>query len=293
MTQQTAHTVHRNHWLVRLEHSPLLRNPLYLGAMLVAALLILGTVFAPLLAPYDPNALNLNESFAPISRAHWLGADQQGRDILSRLLWGGQSTLFGALMVAVFSTLIGVPLGLISGYSGGRVDSVIMRFLDVLLAFPTLLLALVAIAVLGRSWLNVIVTLSIVYSPVLARVIRSVVLIERETQYIEAARALGASHGRIIGRHLFVNVTSPILVQSLLTLAYAMLDLASLGFLGFGVQPPTADWGTMLSEGQSQLLLSPNTAIAAGVTVLLAVVSFNLIGDGLSALLDPKRRGKG
>ena len=267
-----------------------MRNRTYLFALLLLASIVLVAIFAPVLAPYDPILGDLALSLNPPSSEHWLGTDQQGRDILSRIIWGGRSTLLAALGVVLLSELIGIPLGLMAGYFGGRVDAIITRGLDVILAFPPLLLAFVTASVFGRGLENAVLTLSVTYAPLIARVVRSVVLVERETAYVEAAKALGASDSRILTLHIPRNIVSPILVQSSIDLAYAILDLAALGFLGLGVQPPTADWGAMLSEGREHLLISPNLAIAAGIAVMLSVIAFNLVGDGLRAHFDPKRK---
>jgi peptide/nickel transport system permease protein len=272
--------------------SPLIRTKAYLFALILLTLIVLIAVFAPLLAPYDPNLGDLAFSLAPPSPEHWFGTDQQGRDILSRVIWGGRSTLLAALGVVILSEIIGIPLGLMAGYFGGVVDTLITRMLDVILAFPPLLLAFVTTSVFGRGLENAVITLSITYAPLIARVVRSVVLVERETQYVEAAKALGASDARILMRHIPRNIVAPILVQSSIDLAYAILDLAALGFLGLGVQPPTPDWGGMLSDGREHLLTNPNEAIAAGIAVMLSVVAFNLVGDGLRAQFDPKHQQK-
>ena len=286
MTVLPGSRASRPGWL----RSPLVRNKTYLFALLLLTLIVLVAIFAPVLAPYDPILGDLALSLNPPSSEHWLGTDQQGRDILSRIIWGGRSTLLAALGVVLLSELIGIPLGLMAGYFGGRVDAIITRGLDVILAFPPLLLAFVTASVFGRGLENAVLTLSVTYAPLIARVVRSVVLVERETQYVEAAKALGASDSRILTLHIPRNIVSPILVQSSIDLAYAILDLAALGFLGLGVQPPTADWGAMLSEGREHLLISPNLAIAAGIAVMLSVIAFNLVGDGLRAHFDPKRR---
>jgi peptide/nickel transport system permease protein len=286
MTTLPGSRASRPGWL----RSPLVRNKTYLFALLLLAFIVLVAVLAPVLAPYDPILGDLGLSLNPPSSEHWLGTDQQGRDIFSRIIWGGRSTLLAALGVVVLSELIGIPLGLMAGYFGGRVDAIITRGLDVILAFPPLLLAFVTASVFGRGLENAVLTLSVTYAPLIARVVRSVVLVERETQYVEAAKALGASDSRILTMHIPRNIVSPILVQSSIDLAYAILDLAALGFLGLGVQPPTADWGAMLSEGREHLLISPNLAIAAGIAVMLSVIAFNLVGDGLRAHFDPKRK---
>lgn len=270
--------------------SPLIRHSTYRFALVLLSLIVLVALFAPLIAPFDPNDGDLARSLAPPSPEHWLGTDQQGRDILSRVIWGGRSTLLSALAVVMFSQLFGVPLGLIAAYFGGVLDTIITRVLDAILAFPPLLLAFVTISVFGRGLENAVLALSITYTPLIARVVRSVVLVERATPYVEAARALGASDARILTTHILRNAVSQILVQSSVDFAYAILDLTALGFLGLGVQPPTPDWGDMLSAGREHLLTNPGEALAAGVAVMLSVIAFNLVGDGLRAQFDPKRK---
>ncbi len=277
-------------WYLRWLHSPLIREKRYLFASLLVVFIVSITIFAPILTPYDPTLGDLGSSLNPASSAHWFGTDQQGRDILSRVIWGGRSTLVAALAVVILSELVGIPLGLIAGYFGGATDTVISRSLEVILAFPPLLLAFVVISVFGRGFENAVIALSITYVPLIARVVRSAVLVERETPYVEAARALGASDSRILAQHILRNIASPILVQSSLDLAYTILDLAALGFLGLGVQPPTPDWGGMISEGRAHLLINPSEALTAGVAVMISVIAFNVVGDGLRAQFDPKRR---
>jgi len=270
--------------------SPFLGNRLAVIGGAVLLLLMLMTLAAPLLATHDPFVQSLAASLQPPSQAHWLGVDKQGRDTWSRLVYGARPTLAGAVCVVLISGLIGVPLGLLAGYDGGRVDNLIMRSLDMLLAFPALLLAILMVATFGRGLPNTVIALGIIYVPALARVVRSVTLVQRQQTYVEAARAVGCDHGRILFRHLLPNVTSPILVQSSLDLAFATLDIAALSFLGLGIQPPTPDWGSMLAEGRSHLLLSPYVSISAGLAIMIAVIAFNLVGDGLRTLFDPQQR---
>jgi peptide/nickel transport system permease protein len=266
------------------------RNRLAVVSGVMLLLILLMAVAAPLLTIHDPIAQNMAESLQGPSREHWLGTDKQGRDIWSRLVYGARPTLAGAVLVVLISELIGVPLGLISGYYGGRVDNFIMRSLDMLLAFPALLLAILIVATFGRSLTNVVIALGIVYIPAIARVVRSVTLVQRQQTYVEAARAIGYDDRRILFRHLLPNVASPIFVQSSIDLAYAILDIAALSFLGLGIQPPDPDWGSMLAEGRSFLLLSPYVSISAGVAIMIAVIAFNLFGDGLRVQFDPKQR---
>ena len=270
--------------------SPFFRNRLAVFSGVILLVLLVMTVAAPLLATHDPYDQDMTASLQPPSAEHWLGTDKQGRDTWSRLVYGTQPTLMGAILVVLISELIGVPLGLAAGYYGGRVDNLIMRALDMLLAFPALLLAILIVATFGRGLTNTVIALGIVYIPAIARLVRSVSLVQREQTYITAARSLGLVDRRILFRHLLPNVTSPILVQSTIDLAYAILDIAALSFLGLGIQPPEPDWGSMLAEGRSFLLLSPYVAITAGLAIMLAVIAFNLFGDGLRVQLDPRQR---
>lgn len=295
MTQTISHRVPLAEQPLRprtatLWQSPFFRNRLALCSGLLLLLLLVMVVAAPLLATHDPYVQDLTHSLQAPGGEHWLGADKQGRDTWSRIVYGARPTLLGALFVVLISELIGVPLGLAAGYYGGWVDSVIMRILDMLLAFPALLLAILIVATFGRGLTNAVIALGLVYIPAIARVVRSVTLVQRNLTYVEAARSSGVSDRRILFRHLLPNVLSPIIVQSSIDLAYAILDIAALSFLGLGIQPPEPDWGSMLAEGRSFLLLSPYVSLSAGVAIMIAVIAFNLFGDGLRAQLDPKQR---
>ncbi|MGG1661032.1 ABC transporter permease [Brevibacillus sp. NRS-1366] len=270
--------------------SPFFRNKTAIISGGLILIIVLIALFAPLLAPHDPDAQDLSLSMQSSSADHWFGTDKQGRDIFSRILYGARTTLLGAVFVVLISLLIGVPLGLVSGYFGGRVDSIINRIWDVMLAFPSLLLAFIIVATFGRGFENAIISLGIVYIPMISRIVRSVAMVEKSQSYVEAARTLGYSHTRIIFRHILPNCYSAILVNAMLDLAYAILDLAALSFLGLGVQPPTADWGYMLSEGREYMLISVNAALASGFAIMITVIAFNLFGDCLRDYLDPKQR---
>ena len=237
------------------------------GAIIIGFLLFL-MIFAPWIAPKDPLHGDLGSTLAPPGRDFLLGADRNGRDVLSRLIWGSRTALGGAFAVVLISELIGVPLGIIAGYRGGWFDTIVSRILDVMLAFPPLLLSLAIVAAFGPSLKNVVISLGILYVPFIARVVRGVTLVQREMTYSEAAKAMGYPKRRIIFRHILPNCLGPVIVVSTLDLAYAMLDLAALSFLGLGVQPPTPDWGAMLSEGQGVLLTSPHLSLAAGFMIL-------------------------
>ncbi|MFF2755003.1 ABC transporter permease [Psychrobacillus sp. NPDC058041] len=274
----------------RVFKSSFFKNYLAVAGGIVLAIIVLLAVFAPLFAPYEPNAQDLSMSLHSASSEHIFGTDKQGRDIFSRVLFGARTTLLGAVLVVGISSVIGVPLGLIAGYYGGRIDNLITRIFDVILAFPALLLAFIIVAVFGKGLENAVIALGIVYIPMIARLVRSVTLVEKEQTYVEAAKNLGFSNFRIIFRHILPNCVSPIVVQATIDLAYAILDLAAMSFLGLGVQPPTADWGAMLEEGREYLLISPNTALASGFAIMITVISFNLFGDGLQQHFDPKQR---
>jgi peptide/nickel transport system permease protein len=251
------------------------------------ALIVLGCVFAPLIAPYGANEQNLAHSLAKPSAEHLLGADRLGRDLFTRILYGGRITLASALGVVGLSALIGIPLGLFSGYFGGLPDALVGRICDVVLSFPSLLLAFVFVSGFGRGLGSAITALGIVYVPMLMRLVRSLTLVEKNKTYVEAALSIGFSSGRILFRHILPNCFSTIMVQLTLDVGYAILSLAALSFLGLGVQPPTADWGAMLDEGRNFLLQNPLLALAPGLVIVLTVLSLNIFCDGVQQSLDP------
>jgi peptide/nickel transport system permease protein len=280
----------RESWMRRLWRAPFFRNKLAVASAVVLLVVFAMVVAAPLIAGQDPIAQDFGKSLAPPSPANWLGADKEGRDIWSRIVFGAQPTLIGAIFVVLISEAIGIPLGLAAGYYGGRIDTVISRALDMLLSFPALLLAILIVATFGRGLGMAVVSLGIVYIPAIARLVRSVTLVQRQQTYVEAARAMGYGEARILFRHILPNLTSPILVHSTVDLAYAILDIAALSFLGLGIQPPDPDWGSMLAEGRTHLLLSPYEAVFSGLAIMIVVIAFNLLGDGLRAQFDPKQR---
>jgi peptide/nickel transport system permease protein len=265
------------------------RNPKAMVGLVIVVALLLIAIFAPLLAPKDPLDGTLSDTLASPGKNYLLGADKNGRDVLSRLIYGARVALGGALAVVLISELIGVPLGIWAGYKGGWIDEAMMRVFDMMLAFPPLLLAFAAVAAFGPSLRNIVIALGILYVPFIARVVRSVTLVQREMVYTEAAKAMGYGQRRIVFRHILPNCLSPVIVVTTLDLAFAMLDIAALSFLGLGVQPPTPDWGTMLSDGRSVLLTDPHVAIFSGLAILIAVLGFNLLGDGLRDVLDPRQ----
>jgi peptide/nickel transport system permease protein len=273
----------------RLAASPLGRNrAAVIGLCILLPLLVM--TFFPFLLAGDPNAQNLSQSLQPPSPEHILGTDKLGRDVWSRIVYGAAPTLLGALIVVLISGVIGIPLGLVAGYKGGKTESVIMRILDALLAFPALLLAILVVATFGRGLGTVVVALGVIYVPAMARLVRSVTLVHARLAYVDAGRALGYSDRRIMLRHILPNLVAAVVVQSSIDLAYAILDIAALSFLGLGQQPPDPDWGSMLADARSYLLQAPWPALSAGIAIMLAVISVNLVGDGLRAQLDPRER---
>ncbi len=259
-------------------------------SMAVLIVILFCVIFANFITTKDPNALNLAEILQMPSADHILGTDKTGRDIFARILYGGRTSLLSALGVVGISVIIGVPLGLCSGYYGGKLDAVLMRICDVIVSFPALLLAFIFVAAFGRSLMNAILALGIVYVPMLAKLTRSLVLVEKNKTYVEAAHSIGYSDMRIIFREIFPNCISTILVQLTLDIGYAILDMASMSFLGLGVQPPTSDWGYMLEENRAFLTTYPVMALAPGVVIIVVVVAINVFSDGVQTYLDPSLR---
>jgi peptide/nickel transport system permease protein len=262
-------------------------------AIAIAALLGAGflvpALLAPWLAPYDPRAVDLGAALETPSAGHWLGTDEQGADILSRLLYGARiSLLVGAATVALSATL-GVTIGLVAGYLGGWWDQALMRIVDVLLAFPGLLLAIALVAVLGPGLTNVVIALAALGWTGFARLVRGQVLWIKELEYVLAAQATGASDFRVMASHVLPNVLSPVIVQASFAVAGAILAEASLSFLGLGVPVGVPSWGAMLSEGKHVLLEAPHVSMAPGLAIMAVVLGFNLFGDALNDALDPRR----
>ena len=262
----------------------------FLISGIVLFLVILSCILAPVLATHGETEQNLAASLSPPSAKYLLGTDRMGRDLFSRLLFGGRVTLISALGVVFLSVIIGAPLGLFSGYYGGRLDSIVGRFCDVLLSFPSLLLAFLFVAALGRGIASAVIALGIVYVPMVTRLIRSLTLVEKNKTYVEAAVSVGFSRPYIIFRHIFPNCIDTLLVQLTLDMAYAILDLAALNFIGLGVRPPTADWGAMLQESRNFLLQSPLLALAPGAAIVITVISLNIFSDCITQYLDPQGR---
>lgn len=256
----------------------------------IIIIILASAILANVIAPYDPNQVSLGAILSSPSGEHLLGTDKTGRDIFSRVLFGSRTTMLSAIGVVAISMIIGIPYGLVSGYFGGWLDKILMRISDVILSFPSLLLAFLLIAAFGRGLTNAVIAVGIVYVPMLARLTRSVVLVEKNKTYVEAAQSIGYGSAHILLREILPNCVPALIVQGTLDLGYAILDLAAMSFLGLGVQPPTADWGAMLEEGRGLIQLAPLCALAPGAMILIAVVAINVLGDGINHWLDPKQR---
>jgi peptide/nickel transport system permease protein len=270
---------------IRLSHRPTAR----IGFVIVVVFLAL-TVLAGLTAPYNPFDQDLDNTLSDPSFAHLFGTDQYGRDILSRVMYGSRTALLAIFVADGFALLLGGAMGLIAGFYGGWLDSVVMRVVDVLLAFPYLLLALIIVAALGPSLLNSMIAIGIVYTPQYARLLRGQVLAVKETEYVLAARAIGAGRPRIMLRHVLPNSFTPILVMATLQAGSVVVETAGLSFLGLGAQPPSPDWGAILADGQSYFLSAWWIATFPGLAIFLVVLGFNLVGDALRDQFDPHRR---
>jgi peptide/nickel transport system permease protein len=272
--------------------APIMREPLNVLALTVIALFALGAVFAPLVAPYDPLSQDLASRLEPPTAAHWLGTDQLGRDILSRLLYGSRISLVIGVVVVGLAGVFGTIVGLVAGYAGGLVDEGLMRLTEVFLAFPPLILAMAIAGALGPSLTNAIIAIAAVTWAVYARLARGQVLSLRRREFVEAARSIGASRTRILLRHLLPNAVAPLLIQASFDMGSAIISAAGLSFIGFGAQPPTPEWGVMISEGRNYIATQPWLSLFPGLAILFTVAAFNLIGDGLRDAFDPRLRGK-
>ena len=266
----------------------LAKNKLAVAGLIVLIITALLAVFAPIAAPYGYEEQDLFNTLAGPSREHWLGTDNLGRDMLSRLIYGGRNSLTLGLISVALAAALGVILGAVSGYYGGKVDMVIMRLLDVLQAVPAILLAIAISATLGPGYMNCILALTISQIPGFTRMTRASCLNVQGMEYVEAARSINARERRIIFKHVLPNAISPIIVQATMSVATAILTSASLSFIGLGVQPPQAEWGAMLPAGRSYIRSNPHVIIYPGITIMIVVLSLNLLGDGLRDALDPR-----
>ncbi len=268
-----------------------LRHRSAMVGLTILLILIVIAIAAPAIAPFDPLKQNLRQALAPPGTEHLLGTDEFGRDILSRILYGARISLRVGVMVVLLSGTIGVVLGLVAGYYEGRIDTVISRGLDILLAFPSLLLAIAVITILGPSLVNALFAIAIAQVPRYARVTRGVALSQKQRDYVDAARALGGNPARIMFVHLLPNVIAPVVILASLGIATAILTTASLSFLGLGAQPPEPEWGAMLSTGRSYMRQAWWITLFPGLAIMITVLAINLFGDGLRDVLDPKTPG--
>lgn len=268
------------------------QNRLALAGLVLILIFLLMAVFAPLIAPYDPYRIDENAVLSPPSAEHPLGTDSFGRDVLSRMVYGARISFKVGLISVGIALAAGVLIGAAAGYYGRWVDAALSRVIDVLFSFPDILLALVIMAVLGASLTNVMIAIGIVYTPIFARITRGAVLEIKGSLFIDAARVLGAGRLTILRRHILPNVMAPIIVQTTLSLAFAILAEAALSFIGLGVEPDTPSWGIMLNEGKDWMEAAWWIAVFPGAAITLAVLGFNVLGDGLRDALDPRLRGE-
>lgn len=268
----------------------LIRNPVAIGGMVIISFLLFLAIGASVIAPYDPTAQTLIERNAPPSPAHLMGLDALGRDVLSRVIYGARVSLFIGLFTVSWAVIAGTIIGSVAGYVGGSADNWLMRLMDIMLAFPSLLLAIAVVAILGPGLINALYAIAFVSIPVYARIVRASILSIKELDYVLAARSLGVPSSRILFRTVLPNALTPLIVQGTLGIATAILDAAGLSFIGLGAQPPTPEWGLMLAQHRNLVFTAPHTVFFPGLAIMLTVLGFNLLGDGLRDALDPRLR---
>lgn len=265
-------------------------NKLALFGLGIVLFFIIVAIIAPLIAPYTYQDQNLIDRLQPPSSKHWFGTDDFGRDIYSRILYGARISLWVGFFSVLGSVILGTLLGIVSGYYGRWVDAIISRIFDIMLAFPSILLAIAVVAILGPSLQNALIAIAVINIPNFGRLVRSKVLSVKQEEYIMAARAVGMKDSRILFRHILPNSISPVIVQATLAIATAIIEAAALGFLGLGAQAPTPEWGKMLADSKEYLVQAPWTLFFPGIAIMLTVLGFNLMGDGLRDVLDPKMK---
>lgn len=268
------------------------RDPVILGAGLVMAGIFVAGLLAPVLAPHDPYQADVLARLKPPgSPGHLLGTDHLGRDLFTRLLYGARTSLLVGFVAVFIAMAVGVPLGLVSGFFGGRVDAVLMRLMDVLMAFPSVLLAIAIIAALGPGLVKAMVAVAIVGVPYYSRIVRGLTLSLKEKEFVEAARGVGTPTHWIMVRHILPHCIGPVVVAATLDVGWMITAAAGMSFLGLGAQPPTAEWGIMLSEGRQYIRVAPHVSVLPGMAIFVVVLALNLLGDGLRDLWDPRQRG--
>jgi peptide/nickel transport system permease protein len=288
-TSFASRSPRRDRWRRQVLPS-IVRGRLTLIGGVITLSIVAIAVLAPVLAPYDPLAQDPRRLFADPSPRHWMGTDDLGRDILSRVIWGARASLYVGIVSVSIAVVCGSVLGLVAGFYGGWVDSVIARLLDIVFAFPTILLALGIVGMLGPSLTNAMIAIGVINIPVYARLVRGTTLATKRREFVEAAVVAGCTAPRLLRRHIFPNITAPLIVQASLSFSLAILTEASLSFLGLGTQPPDPSWGTMVNTGQRMIELSPWQAVFPGIAIAVTVLGINLVGDGLRDTLDPRLR---
>ncbi len=268
----------------------LVGNPVTVVSAVILIAVVMIALTAPWIAPYGVNDVDVPQALQPPSGAHWLGTDELGRDVLSRVLVAVQASMKVAVVSVAFAALVGITSGVLAGYRGGWLDTVVMRFVDVMFAFPVLLLALAIVAVLGPGLTTTILAIGVVYTPIFARVARASTLSVREEPYVAVSRTMGTGSGYILTRHILPNITGPLIVQTSLSLAFAILSEAALSFLGLGLQPPQPSLGRMIFDSQGFVTPAWWMAVFPGAAIFVIVLASNLLGDGLRDVLDPKQR---
>jgi peptide/nickel transport system permease protein len=267
------------------------RDPLALTGVVITLVVLLVCVFAPLIATHDPDALNLRAKLEPPGAVHWFGTDETGRDLFSRLVYGARLSVTTGVIILVITVIIGAALGALAGYAGGWIDTAIMRFADFFISLPYLILAMAIAFTLGASMQNAVISVIVVFWPSYARLVRGQVARVKHAEFVAAARTSGASSFQIVSRHILPQIRSSLIVQFSLDLGFAVVALASLGFIGLGAQPPTAEWGTIIAQSQNYALDHWWYGILPGLTIALTVVGFNLLGDFLQEMVEPSIRG--
>ena len=290
MTEQEEKQTYKKRSQVSAVWHRLKKNKLAMLGLIILCVMIGLAVFADFIADYDTVVIgqDMSQRLLTPSLEHLCGTDQFGRDVFARIIHGGRLSLSLSIISMSIAVAIGAFIGAVAGYYGGRVDDVLMRLMDILLAIPPMLMSISIVAALGQSMVNLLIALAIAYIPVFARVIRSTILSIKGQEFVEAARACGTSNARIILRHIIPNAIGPIIVEATLTMGAAILVISSLSFMGLGIEPPAPEWGTMLYEGREVIRSSPYLIIFPGIAIALSVMSLNLLGDGLRDALDPR-----
>ena len=266
-----------------------MKNRLNFAGLLIVALFFILAIFGSILAPHSAYQQDIqNAKLLPPSTEHWMGTDELGRDVMSRIMVGARYSLQVAAVVLTFSVIFGTLVGAVAGFFGGFVDEILMRFTDMFLAFPALVLAIAIAATLGRNLTNTMIALATVFWPWYARLVRGQVLAVRERDYVDAGRSIGMSNARLMFKHILPNCISVVIIQMTLDVGYAVLATSSLSFIGLGAQPPTPEWGAMLNEARADMMTSPHVALFPALAIFFTVLAFNLLGDGLRDALDPK-----